>query len=191
MRIGVYVGSFDPFHKGHEDITNYILNNNYVDKVIIIPTLSYWDKSIKTTLEDRIKMIKLLESERIEVNCDLNNYQYTYEIMNELKKRYNNSSLYLVIGADSLISFNKWKEVNKILKNNILVIPRNNIAVYKYINEYSEKNKFIIVSDFKKRDVSSTMIRDKLINKKYHELNKYMNNKIIQYIINNNLYISK
>lgn len=191
MKIGVYVGSFDPFHKGHEDITNYILNNNYVDKVIIIPTLSYWDKSIKTTLEDRIEMIKLLENERIEVNCDLNNYQYTYEIMNELKKRYNNSSLYLVIGADSLISFNKWKEVNKILKNNILVIPRNNIDVYKYINEYSEKNKFIVVSDFKKRDVSSTMIRDKLINKKYSELNKYMNNKIIEYIINNNLYISK
>ena len=64
MRIGVYVGSFDPFHKGHEDITNYILNNNYVDKVIIIPTLSYWDKSIKTTLEDRIKMIKLLEKNK-------------------------------------------------------------------------------------------------------------------------------
>ena len=39
MNIGVYVGSFNPVHIGHEKIVNHLLNNKIVDKVIIIPTL--------------------------------------------------------------------------------------------------------------------------------------------------------
>ena len=94
MRIGVYVGSFDPFHKGHESVVNHLLNNNYVDKVIIIPTLNYWDKNIKTSLNDRINMIKLLESNKIEVNTYLNNLEYTYEVLDKLKNNYKKDNLY-------------------------------------------------------------------------------------------------
>ena len=188
MKIGVYVGSFDPFHKGHENIVKYLLEREYVDKVVIIPTLSYWDKNIKTSLEDRINMIKNIEDSNIEVNTSLNAYEYTYEIMDELKKQYPEDNLYLVIGADSLTSFNKWKKVDIILENNVIVIPRNNIDTNKYINEFKEKEKFFVVSDFN-LEVSSTMIREKLLSKNYTDLDKYIDKKILNYIIINNLYI--
>ncbi len=190
MKIGVYVGSFDPFHKGHENIIYHLLNKKYVDKVVIIPTLSYWDKNIKTSLEDRINMIKNIEDSNIEVNTSLNAYEYTYEIMDELKRQHPEDNLYLIIGADSLINFNKWKKVDNILENNILLIPRNNIDTNKYINEFKEKEKFIVVSDFY-QDVSSTMIREKLLSKDYTNLDKYIDKKILNYIIINNLYTSK
>ena len=44
MKIGIYIGSFNPPHKGHIKIINYLLNNNYVDKIIVIPTGNYWNK---------------------------------------------------------------------------------------------------------------------------------------------------
>ena len=43
MKIGVYVGSFNPVHIGHIKIVNYLLDN-YLDKVIIVPTGNYWEK---------------------------------------------------------------------------------------------------------------------------------------------------
>ena len=161
MKTGVYVGSFDPFHKGHENIVNHLISKNYVDKIIIIPTLNYWDKTINTSLNDRINMIKLIENDKIVVNTELNTYPYTYEILEKL--RYKHDFLYLIIGADSLVNFNKWKEVNKILINNILIIPRNNIDVYKYINNFDKKDKFIVVDDWKNIEISSTIIKNKLI----------------------------
>ena len=44
MKLGVYVGSFNPVHIGHKYIIDYLLNNKYVDKIIVIPTGNYWDK---------------------------------------------------------------------------------------------------------------------------------------------------
>ena len=187
MRIGVYVGSFDPFHKGHEGIVNHLLSKDYVDKIIIIPTLDYWDKKINSSLKDRINMVKLIENDKIEVNTELNTYELTYEILEELRHIYND--LYLIIGADSLIDFDKWDEINTILKNNILVIPRNNIDMYKYINKFKEKDKFIVVNDWKNIEISSTMIRNKLKNKDFNDLDKNLDKRVLEYIKNNKLYL--
>ena len=38
MKIAVYVGSFNPVHKGHIAIAKHLINNNYIDKIIIVPT---------------------------------------------------------------------------------------------------------------------------------------------------------
>ena len=45
MKLGIFVGSFNPVHKGHIKIANYILNKKLVDRLLIIPTGNYWDKS--------------------------------------------------------------------------------------------------------------------------------------------------
>jgi len=38
MKLGIYVGSFDPIHIGHVHIVNHLIKKNYVEKIIIIPT---------------------------------------------------------------------------------------------------------------------------------------------------------
>ena len=58
MKIGVYVGSFNPVHKGHIKVVKKVLKE-YVDKVLIVPTLSYWDKNNLISITDRINMLKL------------------------------------------------------------------------------------------------------------------------------------
>ena len=37
MKLGVYIGSFNPVHNGHIEVVNYLLDNNIVDKVLIVP----------------------------------------------------------------------------------------------------------------------------------------------------------
>lgn len=60
MRIGVYVGSFDPVHIGHIKIVNYLLDNHIVDKIIIIPTGCYWNKT-NLTIKIALRCLKYLK----------------------------------------------------------------------------------------------------------------------------------
>ena len=85
MKLGIYIGSFNPVHLGHIDVVNYLINNKIVDKILIVPTLNYWDKNDLIDIKHRINMLKLIENKKIKIDDKNNNYIYTYELMNKLK----------------------------------------------------------------------------------------------------------
>ena len=88
MRIVVLVGSFNPVHNGHIHVVNYLVEHNIVDKVLIIPTLSYWDKNNLAPLEDRINMLKFFETDKIIIDESHMFKEYTYQVMDSLEKDY-------------------------------------------------------------------------------------------------------
>ena len=178
MRLGVYVGSFNPVHIGHIDVANYLINNNYIDKVLIIPTLEYWDKQNLAPLNDRINMLKLLETDLINIDNKHNSYNYTCDLMKALSNELDDE-LYLIIGADNIINFDKWKNYKDLLKYKIIVMKRGNIDSNGYIEKFNTNN-FIVVDDYEYIDISSTDIRN--------GNNKYLNPKVLKYIKENNLY---
>ena len=188
MKIGVYVGSFDPIHKGHVSVINYLLENKYVDKIILIPTGGYWDKFDIIDKKYRIGMCRLYENDKILVDDKLNDLSYSYMILDELKKRHNDDSLFLIIGADNIVNFDKWKNVDKLLENNILVIPRDNIDIDKYVLKYDRKDKFIVVDKFEMIDISSSNIRWLIKDENYDEVLKFIDKEVLEYIVLNNLY---
>ena len=61
MKIALYLGSFNPFHKGHlEVVTKYLNLENgfYVDKVVIVPTMQNpWKKDKVLDIDKRIEII--------------------------------------------------------------------------------------------------------------------------------------
>ena len=183
MKLGIYVGSFNPVHKGHKYIMDHLLKYNYVDKIIVIPTMNYWEKNNLISIRERINMLKFYESENIIINETLNNLKYTYQILEELKKIYINNELYLIIGADNIPKFHLWKNVDKILENKVIVLNRDNIYIEKYINIFNNKENFIIVKDFKRINISSTNIRNNL-----EENKNLLDKKVYKYIKDNNLY---
>lgn len=180
MKTGIYIGSFNPPHKGHIYVVNYLLDNKFVDKVIIVPTESYWDKQNLIDLKDRINMLKFYENELIKIDTHNNAYPYTYLLMRQLSQEYPDDTLYLVIGADNIINFDKWKNYEELLQYNIIIMNRDDIDILKYTVNYPN-NKFTIAKDFKPINISSTEIRNKLDE-------EYLDEKVVQYIKKHKLY---
>jgi len=182
VRIGVFVGSFDPIHIGHIKVMDYLIDNNYLDKIIILPTLNYWKKQNITNVDKRVEMIKKIKRDYIIIDNINNKYAYTYQILESLHNIYKKDEIYLIISADNIIDFHKWVNVESILNNNkVIVLNRNNIDINKYVDKFIEKDKFIVIEDFPFIDISSTELRNK-INK------DYLDEEVYNYIIENKLY---
>lgn len=190
MRLGIYVGSFNPVHKGHEFIANYVVEHNYVDKVLMIPTEGYWDKTGLIDLKHRLNMLKFCENEKILVSNEYSFYEFTYEILNILDRKLEDTELYLIIGADNLLKFELWENFEEILKYKVLVLGRENIDMEEQIKKFTDEQQthFVLVKDFPKVAVSSTNVRKKLQECKINELNNELNENVLKYILENKLY---
>ena len=182
MKLGVFVGSFDPIHLGHINVMDYLIDNNYLDKIVILPTLEYWEKKNITSVDTRFEMINLIERDYLIVDNQNNKYRYTIDILNKLQEIYNNDELYLIISADNIVSFDKWYKVDEILaKYKVIVLNRDNIDILKYIEKYKDKDNFIVIQDYPFINISSTTLRQKI-------KEKYLDKKVYKYIMKKHLY---
>jgi cytidyltransferase-like protein len=59
LSIGIYVGSFDPFHKGHQSVCEYMIHRQIVNVMYILPNVPCKSKPDRSSLEHRMNMIKL------------------------------------------------------------------------------------------------------------------------------------
>lgn len=162
MRVGIYCGSFAPVHKGHIKFVREILKSKLVDKVLIVPTKSYWDKEIKIPLKERINMLKFYETKKIEIETKLNNVASTYEGFTKYQKKHLDDKLYLIIGADNLIQFEKWINYQYLLDNYPFIIIKRDEMGIKFIKDKMKslnKEDYSIL-DIPTIDISSTYIRD-------------------------------
>ena len=178
MRIGVFVGSFNPVHKGHIKVANYLLDNDYVDKVIMLPTPNYWHKNNLLDVKKRVEMLKFYESEKIIIDDKNNKYKYTYQVLLSLEKEYPNDELFLIIGSDNIEKLHLWDNISILFRFKVIVLRRDKTERNEYLKKY-EKN-FIYVDNFKNIQVSSSEIR----------MGNYKNldDKVKDYIIKNRLY---
>jgi len=188
MKIGIFVGSFNPVHKGHIKIVKNLLTKKYLDKVLIVPTGKYWNKNNLINIQDRINMLKIFENNKIIIDTKHNNIEYTYLLLRKLKKEYKNDELNLIIGADNILKFNEWKNYKELLKYNIIIVNKNKIEIEKYLNNLNKKNKYNIINNLKDLNISSTLIRKLLKEKNKKELEKIIDKRVLEYINNNNLY---
>lgn len=176
MKIGVFVGSFDPVHKGHISIMYYLIDNKIVDKLLVIATGNYWDKQNITDLNKRIEMLSFIKNDNIIIDKKHNKLEYTYQILRALNKENPKDELYLVIGADNANTLYKWSHYNEIIKYGIIVVKRGNVKIKLKINKL-----IIIDKDFE--NISSTMIRNNV-----DKCKECLNDKVYNYIKTNNLY---
>ena len=58
----------------------------------------------------------------------------------------------------------------------------------KILNKYQEYKNNIIVANLDNNYLSSTLVRNYLKEEKYQEVKEYINDKVLEYIIRNNLY---
>lgn len=192
MKIGILGGSFNPPHKMHLNMGLELLNKNYVDKIIYVPTGSkYKYKNNLVQDEHRFKMLELMikSDTRFEVSdYELKDYVvYTCDTLKYFKENYPNDEIYFVCGADNLSYVDEWKNGIYLLENyKFLVIKRYTDDIDEILKRFEKFKNNIIVTDVNPDSLSSTEIREKIKNKE--GILDLLDKDVYEYIIQNSLY---
>jgi nicotinate-nucleotide adenylyltransferase len=191
MKIFFYGGTFDPPHKGHKLIVEYCLDK--CDNLILIPNKKSPDKlsNPKATFNQRKEMLKILfNNEKIvisEFEAKSTKTNYTYLTINHLKEIYKKSDLTMVIGNDQLVNLKKWKNINYIL-DEVKILCFNRKIVDNIRLKSDLKGDIEFVENFN-INISSSEVRNSLLNKSIGRLNSMLNNGIIKYIEKEKIYV--
>lgn len=192
MRIGIFGGSFNPPHNMHVNIANYMVNKQYVDKVIFVPTGSKYAYKNNLALEEhRYNMVEILAKKHD--NIIVSDYElkeevvYTIDTLSHFKELYPDDEICFICGLDNFSYIDKWKNGLEILSNyKIIVINRNGNNLEELLIKYDEYKDNIIVSNMELDDISSTYIRDNI--KDIDKVKEFIDEDVLRYIQENELY---
>lgn len=189
MKIGIFGGSFNPPHKIHQKIANYLVKNNYLDKVIFVPTGSNYEKPYLASEQDRYNMLKLMigNVSYLDISTyELGKLTHTYQTLDHFKKHYKDDEIYFICGSDNLKEIKTWKRYQYILSNyKLLVIRRNGESITDILSELKSYQDNIIVIDDIKSSLSSTSIRKRFKDDKNLVKDGNIDSKVFEYIRNN------
>ncbi len=154
--IALFGGSFDPPHIGHESIVKALLNLDYIQKIVVMPTfLNPFKKDFKAPSKLRFEWLQKIFN-KFE-NVEISDYEVaqnkkvpTIESVKYLLTRY--EKIYLVIGADNLNSLETWYKFNELKsKVTFIVATRDDVEIPKDFIKLNVK-----------ADVSSTSLRENI-----------------------------
>ena len=193
MNIGLYFGTFDPIHRGHINIVNFLIDNCLVEKVWFVVTPENPDK-ISNNLTDfihRYEMVKIEVKDNnnllaSDVELKLERPNYTINSLRYISNAFPNNNFSLIIGEDNFVNFKKWKDYKEIMNNfKIYVYPRKT-RLKRDMKLLMSNNIEMIEAPL--IDLSSTNIRNIINDKNYAK--QFISDSIYKYITTNNLYKS-
>jgi nicotinate-nucleotide adenylyltransferase len=132
QKIGLFFGSFNPIHMGHLIIGNIMAETTDLDKVWFVVSPQNPFKPSKGLLHefDRYDMVRaaVYDSYKLEVSdieFHLPKPSYTIHTLVHLREKHPEKEFKVIIGEDNLVSFPKWKNHERILKDyGLYVYPR-------------------------------------------------------------------
>lgn len=194
MKLGVFQGTFNPIHKAHLRVAEFVVNKYNFDKFLFIPAYKPPHKNCDLSLAfHRLNMVKLAVScnDKFSVS-DIEYHRecksYTYLTICELYKRYDvDGKICFVIGTDAFKNIESWYEADKLKKfvKFIVFVREDNfhISSYDYLKEKGYDFEF---QSLPFEDISSTELRNKIKNKENIEC--YVTKEVEDYIYKNELY---
>ena len=126
MKIGVYGGTFNPPHLGHVTAARAVFELLKLDLLLLVPDREPPHKALPAgspTPEQRLEMTRLAGEQlglgdRVQV-LDLElkrtGRSYTSDTLAQLKERYPEDELWLLMGTDMFLTIQTWHEAEKIL----------------------------------------------------------------------------
>ena len=114
LRVGMFGGAFDPPHLAHRCLAETALKQLKLQHLHVIPTGQAWHKArILTEPRHRLAMCQRAFGDLPGVVVDDREIRregpsYTADTLAELQALYPTAQLYLILGADQLLSFRSW-----------------------------------------------------------------------------------
>ena len=188
-RIGFFGGSFDPIHNGHLFIIEKFIQNFELDLLLLCPAFQAPLRDQKAIFNptQRLEMARLIahSNQKLKVfDFEINQPKtsYTYETIQEVKKGYPKSKIFLAIGLDQFEKLSTWRWIRELSKEvHFIVFARGQITAptpsildlqYTFI-----QNPLI--------DISSSQIRKSL--QKGESVAQWIPDVILSYLEKNNL----
>lgn len=131
-KIGLYFGTFNPIHIGHCVIAQHMLEFTDLDEVWFVVTPHNPHKKKSTLLNDRNRLLMVnlaiennYKLKVSDIEFGLPQPSYTSNTLAYISEKYPDLNFNLIMGADNLESFHRWKNYEAILENHELyVYPR-------------------------------------------------------------------
>ena len=179
MKVAVYSGSFNPLHRGHQSIMEYLTRNGLFDIVYLVvsPKNPLKEGIDADSGRDRFDaaVAAVARHPGLKVSVDdielgMDAPQYTIRTLDALKEREPGNSFTLVIGADNLALIRRWRSYRRILTEyGAVVYPREGYDMEALRDDLlaecrrSHRKLYrITLLDAPRVDISSTEIREGL-----------------------------
>ena len=166
-RVMLYFGSFNPVHKGHIALAEYVVEQGLCDEaVLVVSPQSPYKRAAELAPEmDRFEMAERACAasrlpERIKpsvVEFLLPKPSYTIDTLRYLIENHGAEMEFsILMGADQLERLDGWKEYEKILEYPIYVYPRRGEQVGRFAGRIT------VLEDAPLQDFSSTEVRGRI-----------------------------
>ena len=181
MRLGIFGGTFDPVHFGHLALAEECLAAANLDELLLVPAASPPHKGGKklSRFDQRKEMLELAiagnEKFKVEpMEADRPGPSFTIDTLLEIQTRKPNDELFLIIGGDSALEFSTWKDPAKIASLATIIVrirpgvimPTEQEFISQLGKELGVQPKVIFVSGPPYLDVSSSLLKERVINNK-------------------------
>lgn len=130
--VGIFGGTFDPFHNGHLQLVRSVLKLGILERIYLMPNYIPPHKPQPVADDrDRLAMINLVCAHEqnifpLDFEIRRKSVSYTFETVSKLSEdeRFSNTRITLLIGMDSLINFTSWYHYEQLLQQVNLVVAR-------------------------------------------------------------------
>ncbi len=192
MKLCIFSGTFNPIHRAHLKMAEYVLENFGFDKIIFIPAYKPPHKDYDTNMcTHRFNMVRLaieynpyFEISDIEYQHEGKSYSYLTAL--QLKKQYcTEDKINFIIGTDAFEKIESWYEAEK-FKNlvDFIVFVRENKTVN--FDDLKEKGYSFEIARMPFIDISSTELRERI--KEGKSISNLVTEEVEEYIYKNGLY---
>lgn len=194
MKLCVFQGTFNPIHKAHLRVAEYVGTQYNFDTVLFIPAYNPLHKNCRTDLSyHRLNMVRLAVAKNRKFDVSDIEFQrkgksYTYLTICELYKLYKiDGKINFIIGTDAFQHIESWYESDKLKKlvKFIVFVREDNFeqSKYNYLRALGYDFEF---QTLEFQDISSTELRERV--RKNEDIDKYVVEEVKDYIKEHGLY---
>lgn len=194
MKLCVFQGTFNPIHRAHLKVAEYVSGNYSFDKILFIPAYKPPHKDYDPDMSiHRLNMVNLAIKNNPNFECsDIEFHNegksYTYLTIKELYKDYNiDGKISFIIGTDAFEKIASWYKTDELKKLvDFIVFERTNDFNPDKYDYLRDKGYNFIFANMKYYDISSTQLRSRIANGE--TISDIVTEEVERYIKQNGLY---
>ena len=138
MRTAIFGGSFNPIHRGHIALADFVVQGGWTDEVWLLVSPQNPLKAAEGLLPEQLRLALAQQAtenyDRIKVSdfeFHLPRPSFTYKTLAALRESHPDRSFQILIGADNWSCFNRWAHHEELLRDyELLVYPRQGYDIH-------------------------------------------------------------